>query len=41
MDMTEKRVKEELDKEGGPNGRHNGEESQRTTGQRRGSKWKR
>ena len=30
MDMTEKRVKE-LDKEGGPNGRHDGEEKQRTT----------
>ena len=29
-DMTEKRVKEQLDKEGGPNG-HDGEESQRTT----------
>ena len=30
-DMTEKRVKEQLDKEGGPYGRHDGEESQRTT----------
>ena len=29
-DMTEKRVKEQLDKEEGPNGR-DGEESQRTT----------
>ena len=29
--MTEKRVQEPLDKEGGPNGRHDGEESQRTT----------
>ena len=29
-DMTEKRVKEQLDKEGGPNGRDR-EESQRTT----------
>ena len=29
-DMTEKRNKEQLDKEGGPNGRHDGEESQRT-----------
>ena len=26
-DMTEKRVKEQLDKEGGPNGRHDREES--------------
>ena len=25
--MTEKRVKEQLEKEGGPNGRHDGEES--------------
>ena len=31
MDMTEKRVKEQLDKEGGPNGQHHGEEKQRTT----------
>ena len=31
MDMAEKRVKEQLDKEGGPNGRHDREESQRTT----------
>ena len=30
MDMTEKIVKEQLDKEGGPNG-HDREESQRTT----------
>ena len=30
MDVTEKRVKEQLNKEGGPNG-HDGEESQRTT----------
>ena len=30
MDVTEKRVKVQLDKEGGPNG-HDGEESQRTT----------
>ena len=28
-DMTEKRVKEQLEKEGGPNG-HDGEEKQRT-----------
>ena len=26
-DMTEKRVKEQLDKQGGPNGRHDREES--------------
>ena len=38
-DMTEKRIKEQLDKEGGPNGRHDQNKSQRTTGQRRGSKW--
>ena len=38
-DMTEKRNKEQLDKEGGPNGRRDGEEKQRTTLQRRGSKW--
>ena len=31
MDMTEKRAKEQLDKEEGPNGQHDGEESQRTT----------
>ena len=31
MDVTEKRVKEQLDKEGGPNGQHDREESQRTT----------
>ena len=31
MDMTEKRAKEQLDKEGGPNGRHDGKEKQRTT----------
>ena len=30
-DMTEKKVKEQPDKEGGPTGRHDGEESQRTT----------
>ena len=30
-DMTEKRVKEQLDKEGGPNGRHDREEKHRTT----------
>ena len=30
-DMTEKRVQEPLDKEGGPTGRHDEEESQRTT----------
>ena len=30
-DMTEKRNKEQLDNEGGPNGRHDTEESQRTT----------
>ena len=30
-DMTEKRVKEQLDKEGGPKGRHDREESQTTT----------
>ena len=30
-DMMEKRVKEQLDKEGIPNGRHDGAESQRTT----------
>ena len=30
MDMTKNRVKEQLDKEGGPNGRHDKEESQRT-----------
>ena len=30
-DMTKKRVKEQPDKEGGPNGRHEREESQRTT----------
>ena len=30
-DMTEKRVKEQLDKEAGPNGRQDREESQRTT----------
>ena len=28
-DMTEKRNKEQLDKEGGPNGRHDGEEKQK------------
>ena len=27
MDMTEKRVKEQLDKEGAPNGRHDREEN--------------
>ena len=30
-DMTEKRVKEQLDKEGGPNRRYDEEESARTT----------
>ena len=30
MDVTKKRNKEQLDKEGGPN-EHDGEESQRTT----------
>ena len=30
-DMTAKRVNESFDKEGGPNGRHEREESQRTT----------
>ena len=30
-DMTEKRVKEQLDKEGGPNGRHDRKKSQITT----------
>ena len=30
-DMTEQRVKEQLDKEGGPNGRHDEEKKQRTT----------
>ena len=30
-DMTEKGVKEQLDKEGGPKGRHDREESQRAT----------
>ena len=31
MDVTEKRVKEQLDKQGGPNGQHDGEESARST----------
>ena len=30
-DMTEKRNKEQLEKEEGPKGRHDGEESRRTT----------
>ena len=30
-DMTAKRVNEKIDKEGGPNGRHEREESPRTT----------
>ena len=30
-DMTEKRNKEQLDNARGPNGRHDGEEKQRTT----------
>ena len=31
MDMTEQRVKEQLDKEGSPTGRHDRDESARTT----------